>query len=62
MKQVENYVLYQVTFGKEKFNFTIVSPFVTFENQNLILFDIEDAETYEFPICELSNLKIKEIK
>ena len=62
MKQVENKVLYKVTFDIKKFDLTIISPYVTFENQNIRLFDITDGETYEFPICKLANLKIKEIK
>lgn len=62
MKQVENKVLYKVTFDLKKFDLTIISPYVTFENQNIILFDITDDETYEFPIYAIANLKIKEIK
>lgn len=62
MKQVENKVLYKVTFDLKKFDLTIISPYVTFENHNIRLFDITDNETYEFPIYALSNLKIKEIK
>lgn len=62
MKQVENKVLYQVIFELKKNEIIIISPYVTFEDQNIILFDIEDGEPYVFPICELPSLKIKEIK
>ena len=59
MKQVENKVLYKVTFDIKNHNITIISTFVMFENKNILLVDITDDNIYEIPFNDISNLKIK---
>lgn len=59
MKKIKNEILYAVSFEIEEHNVTIISPFVLFENKNIILIDIFDEQAYVIPVKDISNLKIK---
>lgn len=59
MKEIKNEILYKIMFDIGNHNITIISPFVMFENKNILLIDIIDNNMYEIPFKNISNLKIK---
>ena len=59
MKEIKNETLYKISFDIENHNITIISPFVMFENKNILLIDITDNNIYEISFNDFSNLKIK---
>lgn len=59
MKEIKNEILYKISFDIKNHNITIISPFVMFENKNILLVDITDDNIYEIPFNDISNLKIK---